>query len=141
MMFPSLSTFALALAASSTAVQALPGQVQDADLTLREDGKCKISIDQFKDSKSEPAYLNGEAQGKNGKNVGTYYKVPFRGGGYPTVLRGFPEYLLITKKEKSDDTTPIEFQYLAQKWESDDKKCEQKDYVGNSRKITCSFDC
>ncbi|KAI1078220.1 hypothetical protein F5B20DRAFT_232974 [Whalleya microplaca] len=140
MLFSSLSTLALALTVSATAIKRAPEQIQDADLSVRADGgKCKINLTQFKDAKSEPAYFTGKAYNATGNFVGSY-RLQFKGGDYPVVVRGFHDYLLITKKDK-DDVAPLQYQYLEQKWASDSKQCEQKDYVGDKRDINCSFDC
>ena len=104
-------------------------------------GKCTFNMEQFKGTEELPAYFTGESLDGTGEQIG-FYKQDFLGGGYPVVIRGFPEFLLVVKdQEDDDDTAPVEFQYFCQKWKSDSKQCEQTEYTGESRNISCTFDC
>ena len=97
-----------------------------------------MNMEQFKETGDAPAYFTGESLDGDGGTVG-YFSYDFLGGGYPVVLRGFPEFFLVTKDEAED--APVEFQYFCQKWTSEEGQCEQTEFSGESRNISCTFNC
>ncbi|KAK7745114.1 hypothetical protein SLS62_009913 [Diatrype stigma] len=104
-------------------------------------GECTIEVEQFKTAGgANTASIKSEGWDADGTSFGKYQQ-DLANNGYPTVLQGFPEHFLVSKPSPNDDETPLQFQYLAQKWVSDSEQCFQGAYEGESRGIICAFDC
>ncbi|KAK7756259.1 hypothetical protein SLS62_001855 [Diatrype stigma] len=139
MYFTSILASTLLAVASAATIQR---QQQAPNIAARDfnGGTCTFEMEQFKAADQDLGHFAGQSLDGAGEHVGSF-DLEFDGGGYPVVIRSFPEFFLLVK-EDHDDLAPIQYQYLAQKWTSDDaEQCTQTEYSGQSRNISCTFEC
>ncbi|EMR62845.1 hypothetical protein UCREL1_10215 [Eutypa lata UCREL1] len=125
MYFTGIFASALVATASAATIQH-QHQQQASALSARqfEGGTCTFEMEQFKPSPEKIEHFTGRGLDGSGEPI-SFFDMDFEYGGYPVVMRGFPEFFLVVKKD-DDDVAPVQYQYLAQKWASDDTEwCSQ----------------